>query len=400
MTRKEFLVGSAALAALSATHLSAAPKAKRRPRAITMWEFSWLERRWDGAGYEDWDRALDELIERGYDAVRIDPFPHIIGAGAEKEWTLKPFWNTQVWGAPDLIKVRVLPALLEFLGKCRDRKIKVGFSSWFQEDVDGELRKRITGPEVLAKDWVAVIDLVKSAGLLDTILYVDLCNEWPLINWASFFHEADGPDWSKPASLDYMHRAITAVRASYPQLPLLFSFCNEETDQYLKTPLPDFDMFEQHVWMVQQNNGEFYRLVNYNYEPFDPKGYTALSLKAEPTYRERPNYWNGLLTARIAKLAQASRQTGKPLATTECWAIVDYKDWPMLHWDWVKDLNAIGVTAAAATGRWLAIATSNFCGPQFVGMWRDVAWHRRMTSIIKSAPIAEDLQHGRAYERL
>ena len=31
------------------------------PLAITMWDFSWLERRWPGAGYEDWDVALDEL---------------------------------------------------------------------------------------------------------------------------------------------------------------------------------------------------------------------------------------------------------------------------------------------------------------------------------------------------
>ena len=31
------------------------------PLAIAMWDFSWLERRWLGAGYEDWDQALDEL---------------------------------------------------------------------------------------------------------------------------------------------------------------------------------------------------------------------------------------------------------------------------------------------------------------------------------------------------
>ena len=53
--------------------------AGRHPRAITMWEFSWIERRWPGAGYEDWDRALDELAERGYNAVRIDPFPASAG---------------------------------------------------------------------------------------------------------------------------------------------------------------------------------------------------------------------------------------------------------------------------------------------------------------------------------
>jgi hypothetical protein len=61
-----------------------------------MWDFSWIERRWDDAGYEDWDRALDELRERGYDAVRIDPFPHLLSTDPHKTWTLLPEWNTQV----------------------------------------------------------------------------------------------------------------------------------------------------------------------------------------------------------------------------------------------------------------------------------------------------------------
>lgn len=46
-----------------------------------MWDFSWLERRWPGAGYENWDLALDELCERGYNAVRIDAYPHLLAAG-------------------------------------------------------------------------------------------------------------------------------------------------------------------------------------------------------------------------------------------------------------------------------------------------------------------------------
>jgi hypothetical protein len=45
-----------------------------------MWDFSWLERRWPGAGYEDWSQALDELVERGYEAVRIDAYPHLVAA--------------------------------------------------------------------------------------------------------------------------------------------------------------------------------------------------------------------------------------------------------------------------------------------------------------------------------
>lgn len=34
---------------------------------------------------------------------------------------------------------------------------------------------------------------------------------------------------------------------------------------------------------------------------------------------------------------------------------------------------------------------SNFCGPQFAGMWRDVEWHKRLTSIIRSSPLDESL---------
>ena len=61
--------------------------------AITMWDFSWLERRWPGAGYEDWDLALDELAERGYDAVSIDAYPHLWAAGPESTYTLLPCWD-------------------------------------------------------------------------------------------------------------------------------------------------------------------------------------------------------------------------------------------------------------------------------------------------------------------
>ena len=57
----------------------------------------------------------------------------------------------------------------------------------------------------------------------------------------------------------------------------------------------------------------------------------------------------------------------------------------MADWGWVKELCEVGVGAAAATGRWAALCTSNFCGPQFHGMWRDVAWHQRLTRIIRAS---------------
>ena len=87
------------------------------PRAIAMWDFSWLERRWPGAGYEDWDVVLDELLERGYNAIRIDAYPHLVAEGPTKKWILKEVWNQQVWGSPDLNEVQIQPNLNQFLLK-------------------------------------------------------------------------------------------------------------------------------------------------------------------------------------------------------------------------------------------------------------------------------------------
>ena len=400
LSRKQFLAGALGLAGAAAAQGADARAAKgARPLAITMWDFSWLERRWPGAGYEDWDRALDGLVERGYDAVRIDPYPHLLAVDPDKTWTLVPPWTTNDWGAPGVVKVQVRAALVEFIGKCRDRGIKVALSSWYREDTDG-VRKGLTAKSHV-EGWGRTLALVEAAGLMDAILYVDLCNEWPLDVWAPWFEPGrNSGDWRQPASLAYMRQAIATLREAYPDLPLTFSFCNENVETYAQNDLSFLDLFEHHLWMAQLDGNAFYKEVGYNYERFDLVGYRNLALKAEPAYLARPDHWANLLQARIHLLADSAKSAGKPLITTECWALVDYKDWPMLDWGWIKDLCALGVTTAASTGRWTAIATSNFCGPQFEGMWRDVAWHQALTRKIHAAPIAQDLQAGRLWRRL
>lgn len=348
-----------------------------KPFAITMWDFSWIERRWPGAGYEDWDEALAQLCQRGYDAVRIDASPHLMAVDPNREWLLKPVWSTHAWGSPSMNRIILHDDFREFLAACRRHGVRVGLSTWFREDEDN-LRMNISTPEQHAAIWVKTLDYIQEWGELDNVLFVDMGNEFPQKIWAPFFaalHENATKE--QKVSQDWMERAVKTLKQSYPDIPVTFSFVGPydslEDMAYL-------DFFEPHIWMADSSG--FYKSIGYNYDLFNDESYVRLQLDGERLYRENKQHYDECLVKAIRSAADWSRRTGKPLITTECWSVVDYKDWPLLNWDWILELNELGVRTAGDTGRWAGIATSNFCGPQFSGMWREVAWHCRMTELI------------------
>ncbi|WP_395344853.1 cellulase-like family protein [Ningiella sp. W23] len=399
MFGSSLIIPSAYTKDLSKAHSSPSVK----PLAITMWDFSWLERRWPGAGYEDWDRALSELVERGYNAIRIDVYPHLIATNPTKEWILKPVWSVQHWGAPGAVKVQVQPALNQFLEKCAKYKVKVAISTWYREDTDN-VRMNIKTPQIMAQQWIETVKSIEDAGLLDTVFCVDLCNEWPGDSWAPFFTN-DPPEqtwgvWYTDVSMKWMQDAITVVREAYPSLPVSFSFDFRNHEKVVEKDLSFVDFADPHIWMAQYNRGEFYKQIGYNYDRFNEDSYNNMAQNARRMYLEKKDYWDAGLRSMIQDAAQVAQSKQLPLITTECWGPVDYKDWPMLEWDWVKELCSIGTIEASKSAQWLAIATSNFCGPQFKGMWRDIQWHQTHTDIIKTGKINPDFKDKLIHQRL
>lgn len=386
MNRKEFLMTGAALFGASPVLAQNPSTRPFSPTAITMWDFSWIERRWPGAGYEDWDQVLDELVERGYNAVRIDAFPHLAAYGPRRVWTLEPCWNQQDWGSPALNRVQIQPDLNRFLGKCRARGIKVGLSTWFRRDTE-ESWRNITSPEEFGRIWKVTLDGIAEENLLDSLLFVDLCNEYPLDVWVPWFPQGQYTSRRGTVGKEWMTRSLDVLRKAYPDQRYTFSFTTEY-DRWEEEDVSFLDFLELHLWMTHFS--DFYQQVGYKYERFESTGYENLVQRGEALYRERPEHWQARLRGGIDMAAAWSRASTKPLITTECWSIVDYKDWPLLDWGWIKELCEIGVRHAAATGRWVSIATSNFCGPQFAGMWRDVEWHRRLTRLIRSSRVEPD----------
>jgi hypothetical protein len=356
----------------------------RHPRAIAMWDFSWLTRRWPGAGFEDWDRALNELVERGYDAVRIDPFPHLLAVDTDAEWELTPWWDCHDWGNPLPVRARPWPALADFVGRCRSRGIAVGLSTWFQGDTT-EARLRLQSPADHAAVWARTLDLLEGQGLLDGLLYVDMCNEWPHPNWARFFKDQPAgavyDDWSTEPAMAWMRAAVEALRPNSRGLPLTFSMLPNK--RWARRDLDFLDFLAPHIWMAQAS--DYYERFGYDYPTRGLDGYRLLQKVAEPLYRAERDHWQAELVRLIRETAELSVELDRPVVTSEGWALVEWRDLPGLDWGFMKELCELGARTAAATGRWAAIATSGMCEPQFVGMWRDVPWHRELTSLIKGS---------------
>ncbi len=373
-----------------------------KPLALTMWDFSWLERRWSGAGYEDWDVALTELVDRGYNAVRIDAYPHLIANNKNKNWKLIPVWSAFDWGSPMTIQVQVQPALNEFIAKCKDHNVKVGLSTWYREDEDN-VRMKIDSPEKMADQWIQTIESIND-DLLDNVFYVDLCNEWPGDLWAPYFKnnppELTWGGWYTTNSMSWMAKAVDKVKNAFPDLPVGISFEIKKLDELQKQDVSFVDYLEPHIWMSQRNDNEFYRKMDFQDDTFSYKGFETMAAEGFDLYNSDKDYWQGLLTGYIKQLGTLAGELNQPCMTSECWAVVNYKDLPGLDWDWIKELCALGATTAADTGQWLAISTSNFCGPQFAGMWRDIEWHQKLTDHIKSAKVKNDLLDSKLVHRM
>ncbi|WP_374946195.1 cellulase-like family protein [Agreia sp.] len=363
----------------------------QHPYAIAMWDFSWLERRWPGAGYEDWNVALGQLAHRGYNAVRIDAYPHLISADAHRTWRLEPMWTQTSWGAQSPLSVTVLPSLIEFIRAARRYGIVVALSTWYRDGA-ARTRETIVTPADQARIWRDTLRRIEAAGLLDSILYVDLCNEFPQQRWAAYTAGRPESQVSKtePSLVAWMRESIAELRNDYPTLAFTYSF-HTEFDRWQELDVGMLDLLEVHTWMAGADDDRYNKAVGYGFERFAPIGFDNLARNGRREYEANRETYDALLFADIDRIADWSRAARLPVHTTEGWAVVDYKDWPGLDWDWILDLNARAVEYVASKGRWTGIATSNFCGPQFVGMWREVEWHQQLTTRITSAPLDEDL---------
>jgi len=397
----------------------------KKPLAITMWDSSWLRRRYAGGGFESFDTALDELVERGYNAVRIDAFPHMIAnpaEGANAERFLDPTgvahqrYGFAQWGSPWTVYIYPRRDIVDFMKKCEQRNVYVILSTWLKPTIEPR-NEWIEGPESLVRVWDETLHFLAENDCLHNVIAVDVqnefpyggCNMWLFTQMERLKYDTaskTGTERQTAFYRDYFNTAIKELRKKWVDIPIGASsnhrFFYEDKDM----DYSEFDWLDVHAWALAEGLEKF-SLVPEAYENISEFGdasrlYTyggtfySTGLKRIPgdinfekynlimqeAWLKNRNYFEEWLEEKISFVAETGKKYGIPYGCTEGWGTVCWAEHPLLTWDLIKDAGMI----AAKMGRKYGYSfncQSNFCAPQFITLWRDVDYHREITDIIK-----------------
>ena len=387
----------------------------KKPLAIAMWDFSWLLRHHKYGGFENWDAALDGLVKRGYNAIRIDCFPHWVSGNDmdnldEEVYCPKNECSPALWGNQYTVKVKPRRALLEFLPKCRERGIKVGLATWYCSH-GNTLCNNFKGVDGFFKSWDDTLSFLDWHGLLNDVLYVDLLNEYPFnhgFDWlkralrakqlnvdvseivsenAGLEHLWKGnfDSFSTDYHITFLNEAIAMLSQKWPKLDLFASLTPfyENMAPEDAADISNFAALDMHIWFGL--NDEFAAATNW-WQDVLPNG---SDMRFDKCNRAIKNFWSKnkesqikIMEGKIKATAITAKKYGIPYGNTEGWGVVNWNDHPSLDWDFIKEAAEICAKLGIENG-YIFNCTSNFTHPHFTGYWNDVKWHQKVTSIIK-----------------
>lgn len=392
----------------------------KNPVAIAMWDYSWLLLHHKHGAFEDWDKVLDGLVERGYNAIRIDCFPHLVAADNEgniqEEYLhIREAWKPAYWGNQFTMRSEPRKSLVVFLNKCKERGIYIGLSTWFMpHGTERNLEAKSVNDFV--RMWDETLSFLKEHELLHDVIYVDLLNEYPLWHGFDWFKnemnersnvrlfkeknpEANVPDDQFIKIKDrrytpvqqhffqgFIDDAIDQLKAKYPDIPFFVSLpgsANLNSVDY-----SHFGAFDPHYW--------FSHHLEFNKKTGLADLHMFRSEKQahfEDNYIMVLDYWNenklelsDWMEGRIVQAAAIGKKYNIPVGNTEGWGAVFWQDHPLTDWQFIKEAAEVSVDLAIKHN-YKFICTSNFTHPQFKGIWEDVEWHQQITSKIKNASL-------------
>ncbi len=370
-----------------------------RRATIAMWDFSWLHAHYPGGSFADFDRVTDELLERDFNAVRIEAFPWIVGQLKRPDEAVTISGNPLAnWGMSDRDREHAVGSeLAEFMAITRRKRIGVILSTWgsgCREYLDRQ-------PEAFLAVWEKTLSFLQERDLLDHVLYVDLDQEFPYfsvhqqqLNELAREQTGGNPGedamsaagrrkpqrelaWND-AQLDFVgdlfNRSLAHFQRLYPAQRFTFSltgFWNECRLLDLKA----FDVLELHCWI---HGARFDNRTGFN-ELVKDRGrhdYADYQRRIDDTFRSVRPMLVGEMHRRLAMAAAWAAELSAPLTTTEAWGPWWHMDHPQLRWDWLRDWCAECNALAGQYGFW-GSTPWNYSHPYWQN-WQDIAWYREV----------------------
>ena len=354
------------------------------PRRLTtvMWDHTFLTRHVPGESFDDYDRALDEAMERGYNTLRLDPMPQVIDLARPEIVYKQPKSGAPYlpWTNPDGFEGPAGAWLIEFMEKVLDRRLNYVLSAWWGSNIIPSLSAPHTIEEG-ARAWIRMLEEWGKRFGFDGCVYVDLNNEFPyfLSGQSDHFEEKGGarwsPDWRRVVG-EETNAALAGMREAFPELRFMVSIHGDT--RWMDVEL-ELDCMDVHFyadadprWSARTKFGsfasQFFKETSWHKE-FSQRCSKARDAAAA-MYRARQR-------AKVAAFAGWAEERGMPLTTSESWSSWYYIDSPDLDWSWLLEWAEWSVEDAIDFQMW-GWTPHNYCQPQFAN-WQDVSWHRRLT---------------------
>lgn len=383
------------------------------PRRVTnaMWDFSWLYGHYEGGPFADFDRATDELAERGFNTVRIETFPLIIGKlDSEGQKVTIPGDPLRNWGPSDIDREHAIAQeLVEFMTQVKNKGLHAILSTWnptCNEFPDMRI-DYAENRDAFRAAWKRTLDILGSHDLLEPVLFVDLDQEFPFFSpYAEALQQAGQPQaradagggnlagameaagqtpqqalrpyaWTQAQMLfvrQLMTDMLSYFQWEFPGLRFTYSL-TAFWKEVRALDLQQMDVLELHTWIHQPRfdvRSGFNKLTKDRGE----HDYADYQRRIDATMKALRPMLLGTMHNKMALAQEWSREAAAPVVTTESWGPWWHMDHPDLTWRWLREWCAECMQLAARYGFW-GVTPWNYAHPYWEN-WKDVSWYQEV----------------------
>ncbi|MEA5457083.1 cellulase-like family protein [Sinomonas sp. JGH33] len=409
---------------------------------ICLWDFSWYTQTMPGEPFHDLDAAFGELVDRGYNTIRICAAPLLLFGEHRIDTSALRFaaigdsvgQGTRWYNVRGGAVLNLKEYLLELFKAARRHDVFVIVSSWEYQQSPAFLdtpvwHEAITSippgqrHQALAEAEVRLLDFLREHGLLDRVAYIEVHNE---VDLSRLTEVVGAGEDTFHAQKPYLEKALAILQDAYPEVlstacygippyldltsmpenaqvahhhfyvygvlgaledwakvratPPLFP--TPELKTLLRDDAPDFDSWAGHVepWRLAATGISL--SMFYTYDWVDPVKWDDWLYRH---YQAHAAAMQERVSVRLRAVATWARQHGVPAVIGEGWIgytplEAEFEDGPA-----GQEFALQAVRLCAQLGYWGTLPGSN-SAPHHPSGWRNVDFQRRANRLFAPAP--------------